>query len=343
VKIPEQLADQQGWMLEILIKNYGIPGHVIDPDTQLLPWEIAQAEEPVKNGRKPEAETLKENQRLYDLIAYLQDSHGLFLSGTLETDCPIHPWFGQTNPEGPRIYKGVFRIVPRNHGYLALACLTDTRCEWILCPIHPRVPFVHQRFDPFDLLQVLDSIRHGYRYPVKHGKIADYAKELSRAFGVETKSLRARETKRGGLGRYRGRRLPANRDLLLTEIKSNVPKNDQDLNAFIDRIWKLIWFGKEPQPYFDRTQSADTVWFPEQSDTTFKKSGTACRLWLYLWIQQQQQRDRVLADLNELAEALNVGRDQVRRYARHLETQGKLTRKRERSLKGEVETWTVKA
>jgi hypothetical protein len=205
------------------------------------------------------------------------------------------------------------------------------------------VPFVQQRFDPFDLLQVLDSIRHGYRHPNSYGNIADYAKELSRAFGIETKQLRTKKTESHGLGRYKGKRFPASRDLLLTEIKSNVPKNDQDLNAFIDRIWRLIWLGKESQPYFDRTQSAETVWFPEQSATTFKKSGMACRLWLYLWIQQQQQRDRVSADLNELAQTLAVGRDQVRRYARHLEEQGKLTRKRESSLQGEIETWTVKA
>jgi hypothetical protein len=343
VEVPEDLAQQQAWMLELLVKDYGILGHVIDPDTQLLPRDLAEAEEPVKKGRKPGAETLKENQRLYDLIAYLQQHHGLFLAGTLVTDCPIHPWFGKTDSEALRIYKGVLRIIPRDHGYLAFTCLPDTKCEWILCPIHPRVPFVHQRFDPFDLLQVLDSIRHGYRCPVRYGNIADYAKELSRAFGIETKQLRVRKAEGGGLGRYRGMRFPASRSLLLTEIKSTVPKNDQDLNAFIDRIWRLIWLGKESQPYFDRTQDDDTVWFPEQSATTFKKSGTACRLWLYVWIHQQYQRGRVVADLGEFAQALEVGRDQVRRYARHLETQGKLTRKQEKGSKGASETWTVKA
>jgi hypothetical protein len=343
VRIPDDPKEQQTWMLELLVKTYGIPVHVIDPDTQVLPGELAQPDKPSKKSRKPEAEILKSNQRLYELIACLQEQHGLFLSGTLGTDCPIHPWFGKTDPEGLRVYRGVFRIIPRDHGYIAFTCLPDSECDWTLCPIHPTVPFVHQRFDPFDLLQVLDSIRHGYRYPVRHGNVADYAQELSKALGVDTKRLRANKAEKGGLGRYRGMRYPANRNQLLIEIMSTVPTNDQDLNAFLDRIWRLIWFGKQPEPYFDRTQSPNTVWFPDSSAGTFKKSGTACRLWLYLWIQQQQQRARIVADLNELAQVLGVTPDQTRRYARLLEAQGKLTREGKSALKGKVETWTVKA
>jgi hypothetical protein len=344
VQVPKDPQEQRQWMLEVLVNNYGIPGHVIDPDNQVIPLELSQAVEPETKGQKPEAEILKKNERLDEVVSYLRERHAIFLEGTIEIDCPIHPWFGKTNPPDLSMYQGVFRIVPRKHGYLAFTCKPDCTCQWTQCPIHPSQPFADQRFDPFDLLQVLDSISRGFRFPNRYGTTADYAKELSQALRIPTKRLRAKTSASyKGLGRYRGMRYPANRNQLLIEISSCVPLNDKDVQDFIDRIWRMVWLGKKPEPVFDQTRSTTTVWFPESSATTFRKSGAASRLWLYLWILQQQERKHVVADLESFAEVLAVTRDKVYRYARSLEKSGVLIRKKKMTRNGEVELWSVKA
>src|SRR5208283_2456189 len=112
-----------------------------------------------------------------------------------------HPWFGQTAKNALRIYKGVFKIIRRKHGYLAFTCKLSCKCKWLSCPIHPKVPFAKQQFDPFDLLQVLDSIKHGVRFPHVYGKISEYAKILAAALDVEIIALRAQKGQSpGGLG-----------------------------------------------------------------------------------------------------------------------------------------------
>jgi hypothetical protein len=321
-----------------------VRGHVIDPDTQLnIPDLPAPKEQPDKGG-KPEARVLKQNDRLYDVIAYLQQHHGLFVQGSLYADCPIHLWFGKTLKEDQGVYRAVFRIIPREHGYLAFTCRKDCRCEWTECPIHPLVPFFQQRFDPFDLLQVLDSIKQGYRYPNRYGKTADYADKLAEAFGIETKKLRAEKSlSHEGMGRYKGRWHSANKNQLMIEITFTVPSNDEEVEGFIGRVAGLIC-SNEPEPVFEKTASPTTVWFPDSSYGTIKKLGGAARLWLYLWIRQQQERGRVAAEPKEFAEVLGVSPKTIAVYRRTLEKEGKLTKKTEKGQGSTaVETWTVKA
>jgi hypothetical protein len=297
VHVPEDLQEQQQWMLDLLIKNYGIPGQVINPENHLIPHDLPQPEEFLEKGKKAEAQTLKENDRLYDVIAYLQERHGLFSKGTLYDDCPIHSWFGKRTEDDSRIYQEVFRIIPRQHGYLAFTCTKDCECQWVECPIHPSRAFADQRFDPFDLLQVLDSIQRGCRYPIRHGNIDDYRSELAQALGIATRRLRVGTRQSAhGMGRYKGKRYAADRNQLLIEIMYSVPQDDRDVKKFIARVCRLITYGKEPEPVFDKTSSRTTVWFPETSLDTIRKSGASSRLWLYLWILQQQERKHVVAN-----------------------------------------------
>jgi hypothetical protein len=344
MEVPTDPEERQAWMLDLLINHYGVRGNVIDPDTQLNIPDLPVPKEQPDKGGKQEARVLKQNDRLYDVIAYLQEHHGLFLQGSLYIDCPIHPWFGKTPKKDQGIYRAVFRIIPREHGYLAFTCRKDCRCEWRECPIHPSVPFFQQRFDPFDLLQVLDSIKEGYRYPNRYGRIADYTDRLVEAFGVDTKKLRAEKgLSHEGMGRYKGMWHSANKNQLMIEITFTVPSNDEEVEAFIARVARLI-FSKEPEPVFEKTESAITVWFPDSSYGTIKKLGGAARLWLYLWIRQQEERGRVVAEPKEFAAALGVNVTTIYRYRDQLENEGKLTRKQGRAGAGKsVETWTVKA
>lgn len=342
MQVPEDRQEQQRWMLELLIKNYGTPGQIISPD-HLISEDLPQAEESIEKGKKLEAQTLKRNDRLYEIIAYLQERHGLFSKGTLYDDCPMHPWFGKRPEDDPRIYQGVFRIIPRNHGYLAFTCRKDCECQWVECPIHPCRSFGDQRFDPFDLLQVLDSIQHGYRYPLRYGDIDDYRKELAQALRIETRRLRAGAGQSAhGMGRYKGKRYPADRNQLLIEIVCSVPQDDREVKAFIERVCKLIAHGKVPEPVFDKTSAPTTVWFPETALITIRKSGAAVRLWVYLWIMQQRQKKRVVVDVKKLAEELSVTEESVWRYARSLEKGGKLIRTTSKTGRTRVEEWAVR-
>ncbi len=94
----------------------------------------------------------------------------------------------------------------------------------------------------------------------------------------------------------------------------------------------------------EKTASSTIVWFPDSSYGTIKKLGGAARLWLYLWIRQQQERGRVVSDPKEFASVLGVSPKTIAAYRRTLEKEGKLTRKTEKGQGGTaVETWTVKA
>jgi len=145
------------------------------------------------------------------------------------------------------------------------------------------------------------------------------------------------------MGRYKGKRYPANGNQLLIEIMCSVPQDDRDVQEFIDRVWKLITYWKVPEPVFDKTSSPTTVWFPETALSTIRNSGAATRLWLYLWIMQQRQKKRVIPDVKKFAEDLSVSEDSVLRYARSLEKAGKLTRTTKRVGLRKVEEWAVKA
>jgi hypothetical protein len=340
---PQDPKSQKAWLLDLLINHYGIPGHVIDPAHQLILNDLPSAPATETETKKQDARSVKSNDRLYQILAYLQKEHGLFLGGKLETDCPIHPWFGQTAKNALGIYKGVFKIVPREHGYLAFTCRLSCKCQWVRCPIHPRVPFAEQRFDPFDLLQVLDSIKHAVRFPHVYGKISEYANTLAAALDVEIIALRAQKGQSpGGLGRFRGRRYPCQKNQLLIEVMTNVPVDDRGVDAFLERVWKLVWDRKQPQPFFDRTDCSNTVWLPNCFQT-LKQLGAASRLWLYIWILQQQSHNRVLANAQEFAEALGVTPKTVYAYRNKIDEAGKLTRKQE-SIGGgrHDEYWTVK-
>lgn len=341
--VPKNPKAQQAWMLDLLLNHYGIRGHVVDPGNQPNTARLT-IPEPQKAGRKPDARILKSNDKLYDLLAYFHRHHGLFAHGSLFTNCPIHPWFGRQDEQDASVYVDVFKIVPRNHGYVGFTCRRDCRCVYTWCPVHPSVPFADQRFDPFDLLQVLDSIAQGYRFPNRVGRLDDYRRELSAAFGIDTKRLTSQsENGTTGLGRYRGMRYPANKNQLLIEIQSTIPTNDQDLEEFVDRIIGLIWAGKEPEPYYDQTRSVDTVWFTDSSRATISQAGMAARLWLYLWIRQQQQRGGVMVDMDEFAGILGVTPRTLRRYREALERMKKLNRKKNKVGFKEEEFWTVKA
>ena len=340
--VPQDPKEQRVWMLDLLVHHYGIRGHVINPANHPSLKDLPKPEEPDKKTGKPDARTLKSNERLYEIIAYFQREHGLFQEGILDIDCPIHQWFGHTAKED-WVYAGVFRIIPREHGYIAFTCLESGRCQWKWCPVHRSVSFFNQRFDPFDLLQILDSIKRGYHYPQKYGNVADYAAQLGQALGVETKKLRAEgSSSYEGLGRGRGRRFPYDKNQLLLEIMSNVPRNDAEVEAFVDKICGLI-YQQPPEWVFDKTQSPTTVWFPDSAQNTLRKVGAAARLWLYLWIRQQQERGRVVAKMDEFATALGVSTKAIYRYRVSLEKTGKLTKKRKAGSRGKtVESWTVK-
>ena len=83
-------------MLDLLVKHYGVRGHVIDPINHVNLKDLPTAEPPAQKTRKPDARVLKSNDRLYEVVAFLQREHGVFNEGSLFTDCPIHPWFGKT-------------------------------------------------------------------------------------------------------------------------------------------------------------------------------------------------------------------------------------------------------
>ncbi len=339
--IPQDPKEQRAWMLDLLIHHYGIRGHVIDPANHLSLNDLPKPDEPAKKTRKPDARMLKSNERLYELIAYFQREYGLFQEGIFDIDCPIHQWFGKTAKED-WVYAGVFRIIPREHGYIAFTCNESGRCQWQWCPVNRSVPFAKQRLDPFDLLQILDSIKRGYHYPQKYGNVADYAAQLGQALGVATKKLRAEGTSSSkGLGRGRGKRFPCDKNQLLNEIMSNVPRNDADVEAFVDKICGLI-YKQQPEWVFDKTQSSNTVWLPDSAQNTLRKVGAAVRLWLYLWIRQQQERGRVVANVEEFATALGVSAKAIYRHRALLEKAKKLTKRKAASGGRTVETWTVK-
>ena len=341
--VPKDMREQREWMLNVLIKDYGIPGHVISAHSQPNLVDLPRPPEEQQKAGKPDAQELKTNYRLYDVLAHFQQQHGLFTEGGLTTDCPIHPWFAGEPAQDKTVYQRAFRIVPRDHGYLAFTC-DSTRCERFMCPIHRSTRFLNQKFDPFDLLQVLDSIRRGYHFDARHGNIADYARELGSALGVETTLLRAKKGEsHQGLGRYRGMRYPANKNQLLIELTASVPQSGSELAAFIDRVWRLVWVDNQPEPYYDQTRSDTLVWFPASSSTAFRESGAASRLWLYLWILQQQQRGKVVADTKAFAEVLGVDSRSIHRYAKQLEQAGKLVRSENPKAKRPIPLWTVKA
>jgi hypothetical protein len=339
--IPKDDKEQQAWMLDLLINHYGVRGHVIDPVNHVSLKDLVCPEEPQKKSKKPEARTLKSNDRLYEVVAYLQREHGIFQEGSLFTDCPIHPWFGKT-AKADWVYEGVLRIIPRENGYLAVTCTESGRCQWTWCPIHRKVPFDKQQFDQFDLLQILDSIKRGYHYPSKYGNIADYAEEFAKAFGVETKKLRAEKGKSlQGLGRATGQRYPVNKNQLLIEI-GHVPANDQEVRDLVDRVCKMA-FWQEPQWVFKRTSTPSIVWFPKSAQNSLPKMGPAVRLWLYLWIRQQQERGRVVVNVAKFARELSVTPRTLRRYRDDLEKARKLTKKIQKGTGSrQIETWTVK-
>lgn len=343
MQVPEDLQGQQQSMLNLLINNYGIPGQIIIPENHLIPHDLPQPQESSGTGKKREAQTLKRNDRLYEVIRYLQERHGLFVQGTLCEDCPIHPWFGKRPEDDPRIYQRVFHIIPRNHGYLAFTCRKDCECRWVECPIHPCRSFADQRFDPFDLLHVLDSIQRGYHYPIRCGNIDDCRKELAYALGIETRRLRVGSRQSAdGLGRYKGKRYPADCNQLLIEIMYSLPQDDRAVQEFIERVCRLITYGKAPEPVFDKTSFRTTVWFSETALGTIRKSGAAARLWIYLWIAQQRQKQRVVVDVKKFAADLGVSEDSVLRYARALVKAGKLYRTTDKVGWTQVEEWAVK-
>jgi hypothetical protein len=340
--IPKDDKEQQAWMLNLLINHYGVRGHVIDPVNHVSLNDLPVPEEPPKKSKKPEARVLKSNERLYEIVSYLQREYSVFKEGMLFTDCPIHPWFGKTS-KADWVYAGVFRIIPREHGYLAATCTESGRCQWRWCPIHPSMPLAKQQFDPFDLLQVLNSIERSYHYPSKYGNIADYAEELAKAFGIEAKRLRAEKGKSpSGLGRGKGKRYPVNKNQLLIEITSTVPANDKEVEALVDRVCKMA-FWQEPEWVFDRTSSASVVWLPKNAQNTLRQFGPAVRLWLYIWTRQQQEKGRVVVNVQDFADVLRVNSKAIYRYRGILEKLSKLTRKIQTAPGGQkIETWTVK-
>jgi hypothetical protein len=127
------------------MKDYAIPGRILhvrnhtnvyaDEKTQ---YDLRDMDEKFRDPEtgKLSAQALKHWRLLDQKLEYLAKDYGIFASGNLCTDCPIHRYFGMTpRLHHPSHFQNKFRAYILYIETVGLTCDSRT-CEWKDCPLH---------------------------------------------------------------------------------------------------------------------------------------------------------------------------------------------------------------
>ncbi len=268
------------------------------------------------------AQALKHWTLMDKTLDYLRKEYVIFASGNLYTTCPIHSYFGKTPArDRSRFYQNKFRAYIQYVGTIAFTC--DSRlCPWDACALHRskfpgKKDLGKQKFDIFNLMQILEAIKQGYQHPrFRHG-LDHYRKKLADAWGMETLPLKSGTGEdRGGLGyaKYKGYKVEKSALMKKLYMATN---NEKMVQTFIDETRSLIL--KSPLvDVLSQTRSPDHCHIHQDFLGILPELGSASKLWIYIWIRCEEERSAIEEDVTQCILDLGFSRPLYSRYRKAL-------------------------
>ncbi len=196
------------------------------------------------------------------------------------------------------------------------------------CPLHRskrkgRKQFGKQRFDLVNLVQILEALKERYAFDrVSHNR-EYYRKRIAEALGISTaplKSGKGKDLKGKGFPKYKGYAVPKTK---LREVLQ-MPTNNLELTEeFMESVRQLLRSCGR-QGITSTARSPDLCHIHEKFMTILEEVGSAAKLWLYIWMLQEEARRGVKLDAKACGDALLVHRSTVLRYKKILEKKGYL-------------------
>ncbi len=322
-------------IFDLLVNHYGAPGRVMNPrnhtnvfaDTTGT-YDLRDIEEkfrdPGTGDLSPQA--LKHWTLMDQTLDYLREEYGIFVSGNLYTTCPIYSYFGKT-PARDRsaFFQNKFRAYVQYVGTIAFTC--DSRlCPWVDCPLHnskfPRKKDLgKQKFDLFNLMQIMDAIDKGYQHPRFRDGLDHYRKKLADAWGMETLPLKSGPGEdRGGLGyaKYKGYKVEKSALMKKLYMSTN---NEKMVQKFVEETRSLIL--KSPLvDVHSQTRSPDHCHIHKDFLGILNELGAAAKLWLYIWMRCEEERSAIEEDVSQCIRDTGLSRRSYNRFREELKLGG---------------------
>lgn len=335
MEISEQERKEKARIFDLLVNHYGVGARVLNPrnhtnvfSTDKGVFDLQGIVEKFLDSKtgKLSPQALKHWTLLNKTLEYLRTRHKIFTSGNIYTSCPIHPWFGKTPMQLRRIhYQNKVRAYIQYIGTVAFTC-DSWHCTWEQCPLHhskksKKKDLWQIKFDIFDLLQILDAVKHGLPFPRRRHSVNYYSKLLAEEWQEEVKALKSGSGEdRGGEGypKYKGH--VVKKRALIRTLKMPT-KNPALTDEFVKTLLHLINIAPV-QDITSTTKSDDEYHLHTGTSYTVMQLGAAAKLWLYIWIRCEEAGRRIELNIRDCEQTLDIARSRIYVYREVLERLG---------------------
>jgi hypothetical protein len=322
-------------IFDLLVNNYGVPGRVLNRRNHTnvfaddkASYDLRDIEEKFRDPDTGElsAQALKHWKLMDRTLDYLRVEYGIFKRGNLYTTCPIHPYFGKTSAsDRRRFYQNKFRAYIQYVGTIAFTC--DSRlCPWDACDLHHskfpgKKDLGKQKFDIFNLMQILAAIKGGLKHPrFRHG-LDHYRKKLADSWNMETLPLKSGPGEdRGGLGyaKYKGYKVEKSALMKKLYMSTN---NEKMVQKFIEETRTLIL--KSPLvDVLSQTRSPHHCHIHQDFLGILNELGVASKIWLYIWMRCEEERAAIEEDVSKCIRDTGLSRRSYNRFREELKSGG---------------------
>lgn len=333
----EEAKKEKARVFDLLMNHYAAPGRVLNPrnhtnvySAEFGSYDLRGIEEKFRDLETGElsAQALKHWTFMDRTLEYLRTEYGIFTSGNLYTTCPIHPYFGKIPARDRRaFFQNKFRAYIQYVGTIAFTC--DSRlCPWDACALHhstfPRKRDLGmQKFDVFNLMQILGAIKVGLKEPrFRHG-LDHYRKKLADAWRMETLPLKSGPGEdRGGCGYAKYKGYKVEKSALMKKLWMPT-SNEKLVGKFMEETGELIL--KSPLvDVLSRTRSPDHCHIHMDFVSILPELGAAAKLWLYVWMRCEEERSAVEEDVSRCIRETGMSRRSYNRFREILKDGGRL-------------------
>lgn len=335
MEISEQERQEKAKLFDLLVNHYGAGAKVLNRrnhtnvfSNETGTYDIRGIDEkfldPDTGRLLPQA--LKHWTLLDKTLDYLRIHHNLFASGNVYTTCPIHPWFGKTPTQlRQSYYQNKFRAYIQYIGSVAFTC-DSWNCKWEQCRLNhkrrtKKKNFWEIRFDIFNLMQILDSIKNGAPFPYRKHELRYYSNLLAAEWSKEVSPLKSGPGEdRGGEGypKYRGHLV--NKKRLLRALKT--PTNNAALIVEFTKTLLHLINSSPTQIITSKMRSDEDYHFHEQTSFTIMKLGAAAKLWVYIWIRCEEAGRAIDLNIRDCERTLDIVKASYYSYRESLEKHG---------------------
>jgi hypothetical protein len=180
-----------------------------------------------------------------------------------------------------------------------------------------------QKFDVFNLMQILEAIKQGYQHPRFRYGLDHYRKKLADAWGMETLPLKSGPGEDlGGLGyaKYKGYKVEKSALMKKLYMSTN---NEKMVHKFVEDTRSLIL----KSPLVDvrsQTRSPEHCHIHQDFLGILSELGAASKLWLYIWMRCEEARSAIEEDVSQCIKDTGLSRRVYSKYRTELEESGYL-------------------